>query len=104
MASGRLTLAWRPFRFRLARPLHTARGALSQRRGWLLQLQEEREGRLGWGEVAPLELEGGQAEHRRCQGALAALGDSRERAELEVLLPSLPPALGFGLGAALAEL
>lgn len=104
MPSGRLTLAWRPFRFRLARPLHTACGVLQERCGWLLQLQEEREGRRGWGEVAPLELEGGQAEHRRCQRALAALGDSRERSELEPLLPSLPPALAFGLGAALAEL
>ena len=49
-----LELAWRPFAFRLPRQLVTAHGALAQKRGWLLRLQAA-DGRLGWGEAAPLE-------------------------------------------------
>ena len=49
-----LELAWRPFAFRLPRPLVTAQGALLEKRGWLLRLQAA-DGRLGWGEAAPLE-------------------------------------------------
>ena len=49
-----LELAWRPFAFRLPRQLVTAHGALVEKRGWLLRLQAA-DGRLGWGEAAPLE-------------------------------------------------
>ena len=49
-----LELAWRPFAFRLPRQLVTAQGALVEKRGWLLRLQAA-DGRLGWGEAAPLE-------------------------------------------------
>ena len=49
-----LELAWRPFAFRLPIQLVTAHGALAQKRGWLLRLQAA-DGRLGWGEAAPLE-------------------------------------------------
>ena len=49
-----LELTWRPFAFRLPRQLVTAHGALVEKRGWLLRLKAA-DGRLGWGEAAPLE-------------------------------------------------
>ena len=99
-----IRLRWRPFRLRLPQPLHTARGLLAEKRGWLLRL-EGPDGAVGWGEAAPLELEGS----RPWQGvavAIAALGSTLERTALEAWLagPACPPSLGFALGAALAEL
>lgn len=102
-----LQLSWRPFRFRLPEPLRTARGVLTERRGWLLRLRSA-QGGLGWGEAAPLAsppepaLTGRQ--WQRCAAAIAGLGPALERQELERRLPVLPPPLGFALGAALAEL
>ncbi|MGB5135389.1 MAG: o-succinylbenzoate synthase [Prochlorococcaceae cyanobacterium] len=93
-----LRLCWRPFRLPLPRPLRTARGLITGKRGWLLRL-EDREGALGWGEASPLE-----GEIEPLAAAIDALGAARQRAELERTLPALPPALGFALGAALAEL
>ncbi|MCX5946872.1 MAG: o-succinylbenzoate synthase [Cyanobacteria bacterium] len=107
-----LTLEWRPFRFALPRALVTAQGALQERAGWLLRLQSS-DGRLGWGEAAPLEL----AEGRRggaaaacadtleaCSATIAKLGPSLSRQQLEEALPMLPGSLVFAVGAALAEL
>ena len=48
-----LRLEIRPYAFALRQPLHTAAAVLHQRCGWLLRL-EASDGRLGWGEVAPL--------------------------------------------------
>jgi len=93
-----LRLRWRPFHLPLPRPLRTARRLISEKRGWLLRL-EDQDGALGWGEAAPLEVEVGVL-----AAAIDALGAVRQRAELERNLPGLPPALGFALGAALAEL
>jgi len=92
-----LRLQWRPFAFALPVPLHTAQGVLSERRGWLLRL-DDGAGAVGWGEVAPLAVGSGAA------AALAALGPALARADLEAALPGLPPPLAFGLGLALAEL
>ena len=100
-----LRLSWRPFSFVLPMALVTAHGAVSERCGWLLRL-ENAEGAVGWGEAAPLGLSL-QAPGRPCPitaAALADLGSVRTRLELEGLLPTLPAALGFGLGSALAEL
>lgn len=100
-----LRLSWRPFSFVLPTALVTAHGAVSERRGWLLRL-ENAEGAVGWGEAAPLPL----TPNRRtlpcplAAQALADLGPVRNRLELERLLPTLPAALGFALGSALAEL
>jgi len=97
-----LELAWRPFAFRLPRQLVTAHGALAQKRGWLLRLQGA-DGRLGWGEAAPLEPQDPQG-HGACAAAIAALGPRLERRVLEQALPELPGPLAFALGLALAEL
>ena len=94
-----LQLQFRPFRFALIRPLRTSAGVLRDRCGWLLRL-EAASGAIGWGEVAPLD----QGRLPRCQQELAALPTRLPREQLEMLLPQLCGALGFGLGAALAEL
>jgi O-succinylbenzoate synthase len=131
--SGPLALRWRPFHVPLPQPLVTARGVVVERWGWLLRL-EATDGRLGWGEAAPLELvaapdgrgpgipeawgtAGPEPEwpwgeparpwgtsHRACAAAIDALGPVAEPAELERALPRLPAPLGFAVGAALAEL
>ena len=107
-----LTLAWRPFRFALPRALVTAQGALQERAGWLLRLQAS-DGRLGWGEAAPLELGVGRRGGapgacadtlEACRGTIAALGPCLSRQQLEAALPGLPGSLAFAVGAALAEL
>ncbi len=102
---GLLRLSWRPFSFVLPTAMVTAHGAVSERCGWLLRL-ENGEGRVGWGEAAPLLLTP-NSRALPCPltaAALVALGPVRSSQELERLLPTLPLALGFALGAALAEL
>jgi len=95
-----LQLQWRRFRFSLQRPLRTAAGVIEDREGWLLRI-EASDGALGWGEVAPLD----PAEQSPCAAGLEQLtGQLLHRSQLEQRLPSLSPALGFGVGAALAEL
>jgi len=94
-----LRLQRRRFRFALLQPLRTAAGELRERCGWLLRLEDD-QGAVGWGEVAPLQ----QQQFTDCEHALAALPDMVSQAQLEARLPELPGALGFGLGAALAEL
>lgn len=102
-----LQLAWRPFRFRLPQPLRTARGVIAERRGWLLRLRST-QGQQGWGEAAPLPSPPEPAllrqQWQRCAAAIAGLGSSLERRQLEDRLPALPAPLAFALGAALAEL
>jgi O-succinylbenzoate synthase len=100
-----LHLSWRPFSFVLPTALVTAHGAVSERCGWLLRL-ENGDGRVGWGEAAPLLLTP-NPRALPCPltaAALADLGPVRSCHELETLLPTLPLALGFALGSALAEL
>ncbi|MEJ6827287.1 MAG: o-succinylbenzoate synthase [Synechococcus sp. ArSW.bin.68] len=97
-----LRLQIKPYAFNLNRPLHTAGGVLQQRRGWLLRL-EDAAGRLGWGEVSPLDAE----QHEACQAALVRmmeLGVVWTVSSLEYWLATVPAALAFALGAALAEL
>jgi len=96
-ATTLLRLEWRPFAFPLPRPLRTATGALLEKKGWLLRLEGEG-GAVGWGEAAP--LDGSLAPLAQ---AIAALGVQQARMDLERVLPALPPALAFALGAALAE-
>ena len=97
-----LRLQIKPYAFKLSRPLHTAAGVLQHRRGWLLRL-EDSAGRLGWGEVSPLEAE----QHEACHSALVRmmeLGVVWTVSSLEHLLATVPAALAFAIGAALAEL
>ena len=97
-----LRLQIKPYGFQLNRPLHTAAGVLQHRRGWLLRL-EDSAGRLGWGEVSPLEAE----QHEACHYALVRmmdLGVVWTVSSLEYLLATVPAALAFAIGAALAEL
>ena len=99
-----LRLAIRSYSYSLLRPLRTASGAWQQREGWLLRLTCAISGRVGWGEVAPLD-----PEHRPvCARALTRWQNSGdvecERDQLESLLPTLPAEVGFALGASLAEL
>ena len=97
-----LRLQIKPYWFNLNRPLHTAGGVLQQRRGWLLRL-EDAAGRLGWGEVSPLEAE----QHEACQAALVRmmeLGVVWTVSSLEHWIATGPAALAFAIGAALAEL
>ena len=49
-----LRLQRRRFRFALLQPLCTAAGELRERCGWLLR-QDDDQGGVGWGEVAPLQ-------------------------------------------------
>lgn len=98
---GGWRLERRPFRFRLPAALVTAHGALAERRGWLLRLQAP-DGRIGWGEAAPLEA--AALSSLPWSRAWAALESRADPAALEPLLPALPPALAFAIGAALAEL
>jgi O-succinylbenzoate synthase len=111
---GLLRLAWRPFHFRLPRAMVSAHGTLEQRRGWLLRL-EDGEGRLGWGEAAPIAWQqsgpdgGARPWATDCPwalaaAALAALPQRLARPELECRLPQLPAPLAFALGLALAEI
>jgi O-succinylbenzoate synthase len=96
-AADRLQLRWRPFAFALPRALVTAQGALRERRGWLLRLQDA-EGRIGWGEASPLE-----PDHDRCAAVLPELQAPLSPRQLEQWLPSLPAPLACALGMALAE-
>ena len=97
---GLLQLSWRPYRFDLPRRLITSRGALVQRRGWLLRLTTP-DGHCGWGEAAAPLLAGSDTD---LAASIAAVPAAIERGVLEPLLPQLPLALACGLGMALAEL
>ena len=66
-----LGLHWRRYRFGLPRQLRTARGTVAEREGWLLRL-EGPDGRLGWGEAAPLESRPPASRCRDGSGAAVA--------------------------------
>lgn len=97
-----MQLTWRPFALALPRPLRTAHGTLSHKRGWLLQLRTA-SGQLGWGEAAPLD-QGGRSGPALAL-AISALGTAPDRARLERSLAAgaLPGPLAFAIGGALAE-
>lgn len=99
-APGLLQLSWRPYRFALPRALITSRGAVLQRRGWLLRLQAC-DGRCGWGEAPePLFAAGATG----IAAAIRALPEAVNRTALELQLAQLPAPLACALGLALAEL
>tara|TARA_B100001063_G_scaffold38570_1_gene32228 strand:+ start:854 stop:1804 length:951 start_codon:yes stop_codon:yes gene_type:complete len=94
-----LELRIRPFQFNLIRPLQTAAGMIKFRRGWLLRLRSEN-GRVGWGEAAPLNPEFAEQNEQ----ALRTLPSHLTVQQLEELLPQQPMPVAFAIGAALAEL
>ena len=99
-----LQLTFRSYSFALTRPLKTASGCLRQRHGWLLRLSCMDSGRVGWGEVATLT----PADRQACERTLGIWSNSIDarcsRDRLEGLVPTLPAAMAFAIGAALAEL
>ena len=100
----RLQLGIRSYAFQLNRPLRTASGVWQQREGWLLRLTCAMSGRVGWGEVAPLDPRNRPV----CAQALLpwqnAVDVECHRDQLEAQLPKLPAEVAFALGASLAEL
>ena len=94
-----LELQVRPFAFDLIRPLRTAVGLIKTRRGWLLRLRAEN-GRVGWGEAAPLNPRHAE----QAEQAIRALPSQLTQQQLEELLTEQPMPVAFALGAALAEL
>ena len=94
-----LELQVRPFAFDLIRPLRTAVGLIKTRRGWLLRLRAEN-GRVGWGEAAPLNPRHAE----QAEQAIRALPSQLTQQQLEELLTGQPMPVAFALGAALAEL
>ena len=102
MVAPALQLHWRPFGLALPRPLRTAHGTLTHKRGWLLQLRTA-SGQLGWGEAAPLDQ--GDQLGPELAAAISALGTAPDRTQLEQALAAgaLPGPLAFAVGGALAE-
>ena len=94
-----LELQVRPFAFDLTRPLRTAVGLIKTRRGWLLRLRADN-GRVGWGEAAPLNPRHAE----QAEQAIRALPSQLTQQQLEELLTGQPMPVAFALGAALAEL
>tara|TARA_Y100001968_G_scaffold297456_1_gene306448 strand:- start:43272 stop:44228 length:957 start_codon:yes stop_codon:yes gene_type:complete len=95
----RLSLEIKPYSFKLIRSIKTSQGSLEEKQGWLLKLRNNH-GACGWGEISPLKI----SEFKVCQTILNKIGCSPLRNELEEIIRLSPPSLGFGIGAALAEL
>ncbi|HSM84365.1 MAG TPA: o-succinylbenzoate synthase [Nodosilinea sp.] len=93
-----LTLAVRPYRRRFVTPLHTAHGRWVWRQGLLLRLQDA-QGRVGYGEVAPIPWFGSET----LAAALAFL-TAQGGAWGMAPVPDHLPATQFGLAGALADL
>ncbi len=91
---------WKPYSFNLQQPLKTFTGVLHKREGLLLKLHDQHGGGVGWGEVSPWN----SFELQVCIDSLEALGHSPSRNQVEDLISCAPGALGFGLGAAMAEI
>lgn len=92
----------------LVRPLATARGAIVERRGWIVKLTGE-DGTLGVGEAAPhphASAEEAEAEARRLPEIAARVRDAdvfRVR-DADATLAGLPHWIGSGLDTALCDL
>ena len=94
-----LKLHWKPFSFELKETLKTSQGNLKEKEGWLLLIKDEK-GKSGWGEISPLN----KSQLVECGKILSQLNEDITREELEAGLKIWPGALGFGIGAALAEI
>ncbi len=94
-----LRLKTKPFSFKLNKKLRTSQGLIEKKHGWLLHLANNSDN-CGWGEVAPLD----HLNLKECDYAIKKLGENLSRDQLEESISSFPPALAFGIGAALEEL
>ncbi len=96
-----INLVFKPFSFKLLRPIQTSKGILKKKKGWLLRLQNN-SGKLGWGEISPLS----ELEFRKCEKILGHFENYYSRKSLEdnLSLKLWPGSLRFGIGAALAEM
>ena len=94
-----LFLNSKPFSFQLIRPLKTSQGIIYKKTGFLIKLQNKAGG-IGWGEVAANHI----PELKKCEAILKSLGPTPSRAQLEETMRGSATAIGFGIGAALAEL
>ena len=95
----KLALDVKPFTFQLKKPLHTSKGILKEKRGWLIKLKSS-EGHYGWGEVSAIN----PSENNCYKEYFQKLGKSPLRKSLEEIIQISPGPLAFGIGAALADL
>lgn len=93
----RYRIAYRPYRRPLQVPLRTAHGAWTEREGVLVRLESE-DGRIGYGEAAPIPWFGTET-MAEILAALAELGADASDAELDAV-PGRLGCLRFALAAA----
>lgn len=93
----RCRLQFAPYMRPFSVPLRTARGDWYEREGIVLRLEDEG-GRVGYGEVAPLELFGSET-LQEARDFLEGLGDSIEDKDLSSVPENLP-CCRFALGSA----
>ncbi|WP_269622250.1 o-succinylbenzoate synthase [Prochlorococcus marinus] len=94
-----LQLKSKPFSFPLTKPLQTSTGVIKEKKGWLIKLRNDR-GRIGWGEISPLQI----SELQICARIINNLSTTTSREALEKKIKTWPGSLGFAIGAALAEI
>ena len=95
------SLSFKSYRLPMRQPLRTAQGWWSEREGVIVRL-EDKDGQMGWGEIAPISGWGG-GDLSEAKAVLERLGASPTGAELsEIAAPG--GCLGFALGAALGQL
>lgn len=93
-----------PYRLPLVRPWVSSHGRLSERRGLLVRVST-RDGRVGWGDCAPLEEIGSESYVKAVRYLPAALADLVGReVDPETLDPAAPPASRCALDTALLDL
>ncbi len=94
-----LKIYLKSFSFRLKKSLHTSNGFINQRNGWLIRIESGSD-LVGWGEISPL----CKSKFDECGKLLEKLNKTPTRRDLEDCISLWPAPLGFGFGAALAEL
>lgn len=95
-----LSLSYKTYRRALRPPLRTAHGPWAEREGILLRAEHE-DGRVGWGEVAPIPWFGTET-LAEAEEILRKLGPDIDAHALE-LVPARYGCVRFALAAALAE-
>lgn len=88
----------RPFR----KPLTSARGAWTERRGLVIRLRCRESGRTGYGEVAPLPAFGSE-DLDTARRFFRQLEENKAGLDLDLLLREAPPSSAFGLWSALED-
>lgn len=94
---------YRAYRRPFARPLKAAWGTWKIREGFLLQIENSRSGKTGFGEVAPLPHFGTET-LKQAAHFLASIPAETDSQGMAGLLGEAPPACAFGLATALDSL